>query len=149
MEFLRKLVFERPHFTQTFLDFESVGELPEEEMYDEVEDNEEEESMDVDMDDCSAASSSTQSASSQCSQQSIDMKLRCNACEKRQKDVVMSCGHSVCTTCFDKVKVDRIAECANTRGAKKRAALEKKLNCPFPKCGKSINYEAIHLNFDL
>lgn len=123
MEFLRKLVFNRPTYTKVFLDFDAVGKLPEEEV--EIEDDEgQEQEEEEEMDNILLPSTiySTQSSQSVCSASStasvcsspstsstssvIDRKFICGVCNKLQKSVAMECRHSVCTKCYEKMQND-------------------------------------------
>lgn len=112
MEFLRKLVFERPKYTNTFMKFDAVGHLPEEDIEEDVEEENayddeedevqsEEESVVSASVSCSSSSSSSQSAQPA---SSLSLQLVCKNCNVLQKDIVMGCGHLICSVCFEKLK---------------------------------------------
>lgn len=154
-EFLRKLVFNRPNYTNVFIEFDTVGPLPEEEVEkeddDELEEDEEEiqNILSPSIVHSSQSSQSLSSASSQSSSSSvIEKKLTCGNCNIRQKNVAMECRHSVCTECYESMKDDRKKECAHIRGAKRREKEEKKIKCPFSNCGKIIEH-VIFLDLDV
>lgn len=162
MDFLRQLIFERSDFTHTFIDFESVGPVPEgeeevegdeEKDIDEDEHEEEEEEATSSTIRCipspspslhSVGSSSSSSSSSQ-----FDKRLICTLCNERQKNCLMQCSHSICTICFNDMKEARKLECANIRGKTRRINEEKKLKCPFDVCAKTISDVAITMCLDL
>lgn len=79
----------------------------------------------------------------------MDNKLKCGNCMHNKKDLLLQCGHIVCTPCFEKMKFDRKKECENVKGKKKREMEEKKLKCPLSVCGKSINNVAHTFIFDV
>lgn len=154
MEFLRKLVYNRPNFTKNFMEFENVGPISEEE---EEEENAEEEEDDGE---CEienigltnyARMPSSPSSYSTCSTMSAasTTKLTCGNCGLREKDTLLQCGHSTCSFCFEQMKNERKEQCCKIKGKNKRAKEEKKLKCPFPKCGMQINDIGHKINFDL
>lgn len=149
MEFLRQLVFDRPNFTNTFINFESVGELPEDEVDtdEEVEEEEEEyEDNEASIVPSQSLCSTVSATSSACS---IDKRLLCGVCKEREKDTVIQCGHSMCSVCFDNLKEARKMECAKIRSKVERLAEEKVLKCPFDVCGKRISDDAHKIMFDV
>lgn len=158
MEFLRQLVFENPSFTDTLIDFESVGDLPDGEEFVECEediDNGEDETVNTttSTDHSHVASTcgvelSTVSSPSQSSSQA-DTKRMCGICAERVKDSLMSCGHIICGQCFSGLIDARQKYCReNYRSKRQQLKEEKHLWCPFDLCRKVIQPIAHMLNFD-
>lgn len=136
------------------MDFDGVGQLPEDEIEAEAEDGEESDYIEDDEQSetgsvISSSSSGISSLSSIPSTQSALLsQLECKNCKLRQKDVAMGCGHVICSICFDKMKEARKRDCAKIKGKKNREAQEEMLKCPLSDCGKSISDNVIRINFD-
>lgn len=160
MDFLRQIIFERSDFTHTFIDFESVGPVPEGEEVeegDEEEDNDEDEQQQEEGATLSSIRSipspspSMQSvgSSSSSSSSQFDKRLICKLCNQRQKNCLMQCSHSICTICFNNMKEARKLECANIRSKVRRQKEEFFLKCPFDVCAKTITDVAMTMCLDL
>lgn len=139
MDFLRQLVYDRPNFTRTFIEFDNVGPLPD----DEQQQSEDEDDDDVEMDVCEnietlvASPSSQSSSSTQSSSATFDNRI-CSNCGIHKKDTVMQCSHVICSVCFAHLKDARKKECMRYKAVQRRKE-EKKLKCPLSVCGKRIN----------
>lgn len=138
MEFLRKLVYDRPSFTNTFIDFDCVGPLPEDDVENEIGEEVEDVEIECDMDNiisatvpASPSSQSVCSTMSASSSSSLSGKLTCGICAMRQKDALLQCGHSVCMLCFEQMKRERKAECSKIRGKKRERSKKKNFSVLF------------------
>lgn len=159
MEFLRQLVYNDSDFTDKFLEFESIGELPDDEpcfeendeQYDDVNtDN----IIELDYSQESTATTSSGVSSSvslsQPTSSQADTKSLCGKCLEREKDSLMSCSHAICKVCFDGHVNERKKYCeANIRSKRRRGKEEQNLLCPFDKCRKQINSMVFPMRLDL
>lgn len=153
MDFLRQLVYKQPNFTRTFIEFENVGPLPDDEQQQQNQTQSEygDEDVEMEMDECEntetntvssidrcSSSQSTSSSNSTPSSSSSTDRRMCSKCDIRQKDTVMQCGHVICSVCFGHLKEARKKECLRYKAVQRRKE-EKKLKCPLSICGIRIN----------
>lgn len=152
-EFLRTLVYERPTYTNVFIEFNAIGKLPEDEQQEEEDEGTDEEDVEnIVIPSQTPSSPSTQSACStpsptSSSHSGLEKKFICGVCNVRPKNVGLECSHIVCTACYEDMKNDRKKQCTRFR-SKRKEKEEKKLMCPFSNCGQTIE-RVMFMDFDM
>lgn len=147
-EFLKQLVYEAPKFTAKMIKFENVGGEN-----DVVVDDDDVSDDDETPDDAQLVASSSSGFSSQSSQSSHSQTQQtpfvCGQCKKNPKEVLMTCGHMLCSACFVNMKKERERECEKQYRPARAKKEAKKLKCPFDICSKSISDTAQQMCLDV
>lgn len=146
---MRKLVYQRPTYTNLFIEFDAISKLPEDEQQEEEDEGTEEKEIEnVVLPSQAPLSPSTQSVCSTSSSTSSSY----SGIEKNSHLVCAIYGKKVwpwsaVISSAPNAKDDRKKECARLRGKRKENE-EKILKCTFLNCGQEVE-RAIFMDLDM